>query len=668
MSYGGATSYGKGNKKDGFPSDPTRLINRARDDKSQERRKWDLSSLFLSGYQWLNFDVSSSAWRGVDDQLRAASGGNRRITVNLLLDLYRTALSTLQTTYPTIRVRPVSPSIEDLAKATGAEVSLRYHWEVAGLRQVINRHIQQVISFGTAALVAGYDEEKDEIYSRTKNAYDIFPEPGLERMEHCEWIALRSVVSRDSLKEAYKDRGGKGKAKLMQAIADAPNAYNMDSTYLGQTSADRPTNRIEVFEWFYRDGKHGVSVGNEFIFKDEWPAPTRHFPVQITKYTDVEERLWGLSYLEPLLELQYLHNEFESLIINALSMMGKPKVLIPYSSGVRSDSFNNQLGEKIGYHIAGGAPQYMSPPQLPDWVREAPIRLQSKMHDVAGFHGVSTGRRQPGIESGRAINALAARDTQQLQVTMASIEKSVAYHMCQVLKLQKVFYNEDRYHAMLGPDGAWTHLMVTSTNINDEPDVVIKGRSLFMKEQDAMAEEVFAKVQMGILTPEEAQLEMATGQNVHWIKRVKDYSHAQFVVDAVKKGAQAEIFPTDNLQVFQEVLEQTMRTYDFYQLPPDRQDALLEVYYEVIGFGMAEEQYAALKGNRRVSPRVSSMRNMNPAMPPVDSGGPGSVGVPSQTLSGEQLDRGSPSAGREVASRGQMKAESMQIGKGRSMS
>ena len=76
---------------------------------------------------------------------------------------------------------------------------------MAGLRQVINRHIQQVISFGTAALVAGYDEEKDEIYSRTMNAYDIFPEPGLERMEHCEWIALRSVVSRDSLKEAYKD-------------------------------------------------------------------------------------------------------------------------------------------------------------------------------------------------------------------------------------------------------------------------------------------------------------------------------------------------------------------------------------------------------------------------------------------------------------------------------
>ena len=188
-----------------------------------------------------------------------------------------------------------------------------------------------------------------------------------------------------------------------------------------------------------------------------------------------------------------------------------------------------------------------------------------------------------------------------------------------------------------------------------------------MKEQDAMADEGFAKVQMGVLTPEEAQLEMATGQNVHWIKRVKDYSHAQFVVDAVKKGAQAEIFPTDNLQVFQEVLEQTMRTYDFYQLPPDRQDALLEVYYEVIGFGMAEEQYAALKGNRRVSPRVSSMRDMNPVMPPVDSGGPGSVGVPSQTLSGEQLDRGSPSAGREAASRGQMRAEAMQVGKGRSM-
>jgi len=658
-----------GKTKDGFPSDPTRLMGRARDARAQERRKWDLSSLFLAGYQWLNFDVSSSAWTGVDDQLRQASGGNRRITVNLLLDLYRTALSTLQATYPTIRVRPTSPSIEDLAKATGAEVSLRYHWEVAGMREVISRHIQQVVSFGTAALVAGYDEEEDEIYSRSLNAYDIFPEPGLDRMEHCEWIALRSVVSRESLEEAYNTKkASKKKSKIVQAISNAPNAYTFDSTYLGQSSADRPKNRVEVFEWFFRDDKWAVSIGNDFIFKGEWPAPTRHFPVQITKYTDVEERLWGLSYLEPLLELQYLHNEFESLIINALAMMGKPKVLIPYSSGVRSDSFNNQLGEKIGYHIAGGAPGYLTPPQLPDWVREAPHRLQSKMHDVAGFHGVSTGRRQPGIESGRAINALAARDTQQLQITMSAIENSLAHHMCQVLKLQKVFYNEDRFHAMLDSEGAWTHLMVTSSNISDSPDVVIKGRSLFMKEQDAMAEEIYAKVQMGILTPEEAQREIATGQNVYWINRVKDYSHAQFVIDAVKQGAQAEIFPTDNLQVFQEVLEQTMRNFEFYQLPPDRQDALLEVYYEVIGFGMAEEQYAALKANRRVSPRVSSMRTMNPAMPPVDAGGPGGVGMQSQTLSSEQLDRGSPGVGREAASRGQMKAEAMQTGRGRSMS
>ena len=105
---------------DKFPTNMRGLIKESEDDKSSYTRAWDLCVLFLSGNQWLTYNDSLRQW-----SMDRPQQSNTRVTVNLLLNMYRNILSRMMVNYPAIAVLPASPSTSDIVKAKTSEWLLR---------------------------------------------------------------------------------------------------------------------------------------------------------------------------------------------------------------------------------------------------------------------------------------------------------------------------------------------------------------------------------------------------------------------------------------------------------------------------------------------------------------------------------------------------------------
>ena len=134
---------------------PTDLKTLVKEDgeRTAHKRSWDLSVLFVSGSQWLSYDNTSRQYATA----RPRTSGTSRVTVNLLLNIYRNLLSRLAINYPSIAVVPATADAEDSTKAKSMELLLEYHWQQSEMKEIITELIKNMLVTGTSALHSFYD-------------------------------------------------------------------------------------------------------------------------------------------------------------------------------------------------------------------------------------------------------------------------------------------------------------------------------------------------------------------------------------------------------------------------------------------------------------------------------------------------------------------------------
>ena len=64
-----------------------------------------------------------------------------------------------------------------------------------------------------------------------------------------------------------------------------------------------------------------------------------------------------------------------------------------------------------------------------------------------------------------------------------------------------------------------------------------------------------------------------------------------------------EIYSTDDLDAFSRVFKDFMRTDDFYNMQPQMQDYVSDVYTSIIAFGKGQQAYQSGMQQRKVFPR-----------------------------------------------------------------
>ena len=189
-----------GGDKD-YPADFTNKISESKVDKTATTRMFDLCLYYLEGRQYLVYDRNLTRFTTARSQR-----GRNRVVINLILNLFRSVVSRLATSYPNVAVLPASPTYDDIAKAQASEVALRYYWSQENIRDVLQKTIEWLVSTGNVGLYSYYDGDKKKVCTVPVSPYDLFFEKGSTSLEESDWVAVRSFVKKNDLIKAYPDK------------------------------------------------------------------------------------------------------------------------------------------------------------------------------------------------------------------------------------------------------------------------------------------------------------------------------------------------------------------------------------------------------------------------------------------------------------------------------
>jgi hypothetical protein len=579
-------------------------LSDAKNSKSTHEREWDLNQRFLQGQQQITYDRNLQSYT----QRR---GSSNVPTINQLLPIYRTVTSKLSASYPGIVVLPSSPSKDDIIKAQASEAALRYYWKQQKVEVIINKIVEYLLIFGNAGMLSYYDPDKDLICTKAVKPFDIFYDSGLADVEDALWVAIRCYYSKADLIEAYPDF----KDKIEKYSSGNAGNSSQQNNYANSNYV--PPDKVDIYEVYMKDGRFGFLLDDTYLFEGEMPENI--FPFQHVKYTDIPNRLWGLSMLSPLIDIQSYYNEARGQILMNVKTMANPKWLIPKNSGVAPNAITSTAGEKIYYSPAGGTPQQVPAAPIPAYVIDNIRQLQAEMMDVAGIHSTTLGKRATGILSGKAIETMTAQDVSALQITQNNIESACAEMAKVILVLMKEFYTEPKMYRMLDNGGRVIWHQIQGTNIVDDPEISIEAGSLFQDKAEDREARTIALFQAGLIDKELALKELTyrTG-NGFMVEQLEGMAHARDMLEAVRLGAAIEIFATDDLESFKEVFGEFIRSRDFYELPPERQDYIRDILIAAstpIG-SEGTQQAMDIKKNISVFPRsdINNLENAQVAM------------------------------------------------------
>lgn len=596
------------------------MIEQSKSEKSSYETAWSAAIRMLRGDQWIYYNERENGFDRVPRKR-----GHVRLTINHMMNIARNIESRLIMANPRAIVMPASDSVEDVTKATGSEVALSYHWYADKMRQKMSRAIRWMVQAGNVGLHVYYEPgetvtesvkevepgsdqssveaETETVKTRKRqkqgavtveviSPFDIFYERGVNDAEESRWVALRTYSTKGELKDLYPD-----KAEEIDELSATP--YQKKDHELSV-----PEGRVEVFEIYWRDGRHAITAGDLYLFKEHDQMYVSRFPVRLVRYFAVEGELWGVGPMEQISDLQQLYNRARTQIHANIRLMGNPPWLVPRTADIKKGMLFNKPGGIVHFTPGGGTPSPAPPQQLPQHVVAEPSVLREEMSDVAGAHGITLGRREPGVKSGVHARTLAEQDTSQLAVTRGEIEDALVGVFECVLALMKKHYSESKTVRMLDNLGRAVWKSISRQDLVDDPEVHIDAPSLFVRDSLARDKQVLELAQLGLIPPDMALEEMSfrTG-NSYITKKFQALSHAKDMLEAVLHGREIEILPSDDLQAFEKVFSEFMQSDEYYELSRLTQDYIRTILVDVTMNGAPDEEHQAMMAVRTVHPR-----------------------------------------------------------------
>jgi hypothetical protein len=624
MAWKAGTDFPEGTPEDEkkFPKEMQKELDESKNSKIRLSLIWDYTLRFLSGDQWIEV-----AYKTRTIQEREDTGQQIRLTINQMKPRYRALLSRLDMAFPGVTTSPVSPSTEDICKSESVKMALTYWWRANCLPRVGNKLLQWLICTGNAFLHLVYDEDEDCIVPEVVSPYDVFYENGAQVLEESRWVACRKFHHRDDVIDAFPEH----KKKLMEITSQEDKMRERRLSVSSRFPAgNMPKNRLEVFDIYWRDGRHATMVGDIFLQKDEYDLP--HLPIHTFRYTEIPDDIWGSGPMEDLVDLQRLYNITRSQIVHDIVLNGNPRFFIDKNSGLSVDALESRPGGTHFINPTSRVPTQVASQPPGAHVMSHPMVLVAEMDDEIGLHPTSQGKRAVGVSSGRAINELSGQDQQQLKVTQTNVEAGMVQVFKNALEMQRQYWSEGKMVKIFDLQGKTAYKQIQAADIPDKVDVHIEAGSLFRANAEDRDAKVMQLLQLGLISPEEAQeeLQFRTG-NARIAEKIRQMTHAQVMLDGAKRGIEIEIYFVEDLAAYEKVFREFITSPDYYDLPAEipsisrpgemfrPREYIRDAYVDIITAGQAAEVNAQLK--QPVTPRLPTPQQpVAPALP--DGAGP----------------------------------------------
>lgn len=376
---------------------------------------------FLQGSQWVYWDDGNNRLADLP-----RDPDRTRITNNRMASNTRTIMAKAMQRKI---VFEVLPSSSDDASIRGArlgenilrEVHRHHDWEV-----IREKHLQAVWKGGTAAICVNWNPQAKDViipasndgapavhegdtYEEVLSIAEFVVEPGARDPETARWWAKaillppKDVQAQFSLKWEPDADGFSAQAPYVNRFTSGTPAENQTTLVL--TYYERPN-------FLCKEGKVRVVVNDQVVHQSDWPFPTKdRLNLFVARETVVENKWTGDTVLTYARPLQTALNATESVLLEHMKKAGNARLAIPQSSMDIIESLTDEVGEFIPYVDGNAKPEWMSPPQMPNWWQQRPEALIQAIDDEMGVHDVSRGDAPSNIESGYGLSILVEQDT-----------------------------------------------------------------------------------------------------------------------------------------------------------------------------------------------------------------------------------------------------------------
>ncbi len=388
------------------------------------RREYWTNHSYVMGEQYL-------FWNPQTSQIESLNRDPDRVqaTVNHMLPASRTVVSKLTSRRLVFQVNPTAADDGTLRAAKMAESILTSMHRTHKWEDVREDAAWAAWKGGTAALCVDWDPTLGQELGQTDEGeafglgdtvetalaiVDFIVEPGVRDAELGRYWIKGIALPPKAVQEHF------GLKKEPQADASAgmtPFQREMFEDHAGGRAGGGPSDLTLVLSYYERpnklhpDGKIAYIVGGKVVKSSRWTFPFKdRLNLVIMRETRIDGKWWGTTVLRSARSVQNGINQSWSSIIEHMKLAGNARLAVPQSVYDQWQSLTDLPGELIGVPDGSTAPQWLSPPQMPMWWIEEPLKLKEEMDDILGVHDVSKGDAPPNIQSGLGLSILIEMD------------------------------------------------------------------------------------------------------------------------------------------------------------------------------------------------------------------------------------------------------------------
>jgi len=439
-------------------------------------RDWYIYDNFVRGNHYLLFNRETNRI-----ETPPKPKGRVRVTINKVYATLRAVRNFVTRFKPKWNVDPYGEREERHEEARFAEKFLDYLYDKINMERVNKDVTFYGLKYSRGWYMVWFDEEMDEIRVDSVDPFDLYVDPGCTNPITLEDAGFVFLTIRKSLAEIRHNPDYEDVDKVMPDEKQAESRWK-DMTIKRNASKVDTTSvvpelgaailRVGYFleeEENERGGKIRKIVYSGKTILQDTPTEMTEYPI-VGYASDVNPKeLYSEGWVKNLIPLNKLLNRLASLEAEFSMKLSKGKWITEKGSGVRFiDNVSGEIIEKNrGYQL-----EQARLATIPPHVFRQEENTNRYIEDIGGYHEVSVGRIPTGAKSGRAIEALAQGDANNLSDLRENLEISLEVLGEKILKLAARHYTNTRLIEITGSKGNKEEFRVIGEEATNRPEEV----------------------------------------------------------------------------------------------------------------------------------------------------------------------------------------------------
>lgn len=405
-------------------------IRAAFDQTYAARRNYLINRAMLAGRHRVYWD---QRFEGVRDLPQ--DDGRLHVVANRILPATRAAVANLTRRPLQFQVLPESADDASARASRLAESIIK--------GRVSDRHWEHkrtdltwaLLAGGTAALAIDWDPAAGrplgdeggrrygtgDSHEHALSILDFAVEPGAGQAETAKWWVRNEALPPDVVKDRYGLSATPKPDSRSSAIA---------MTY-DPVSMNRDPELTSVWTYYHRPcegydkGKVCVVVEDEIVDEADWPfARTDHLNLFVGRDVVIPGQWFGEATMSQAVSIQQAYNAALSAVVDHTRKAGNARLLIPQSVVDMLDELTDDAGQSLAYPDGAERPDWLTPPQLPDYVVRMPERLANELDNVLSMGDISRGEAPGRVDSALGISILAENQTAPLSAISDEVARA----------------------------------------------------------------------------------------------------------------------------------------------------------------------------------------------------------------------------------------------------